>query len=94
MGLLTEIASKRAEASLGEPGVLAALGCVRSRHLESAAAGKITTDSRPAQIKAAPVTDEIVPTCMPMVAAVTRNGSEVACSSPAAMVACRPRSER
>jgi len=50
------------------------------------------TDSRPARIKAVRVTDEIVPTGMPMVAAVTRNGSEVAGSSPAAMAAFRPMS--
>ena len=92
MGLLIYIASEWAEASLEEAGVLDALGCVRSRNLDSAAAGKITTDSRPAQINAAPVTDEIVPTCIPIVAAVTRNGSDVACSSPAAMAACRPKS--
>ena len=94
MGLLTYMASEWAEASLGEAGMLDAPGGVRSPNFESAAAGKITIDSRPAQIKAAPVTEEIVPTCMPMVAAVTRNGSEVACSSPAAIAACRPKSDR
>lgn len=87
MGHFTYIASEWAEASLGEAGALAAFGCACSRNLERAAAGKITTDSRPAHINAASVTEEIV-------AAVTRNGSEVACSSPAAMVAWRPRSDR
>lgn len=93
MGHFTYIASEWAEASLGEAGALAAFGCACSRNLERAAAGKITTDSRPAHINAAPATEEIVPTCM-LVAAVTRNGSEVACSSPAAMVAWGPRSDR
>jgi len=60
MGLLTYIASEWVEASLGEAGVLDTSGWVRSRKVESAAAGKIMTDSRPAQIRAAPVTDEIV----------------------------------
>jgi hypothetical protein len=90
-GHFAYIASEWAEVSLGEAGVLAVLGCACSRNLERAAPGKITTDSRPAHINAAPVTEEIVPACMPMVAAVTRNGSEVACSSPAAMAAWRPR---
>ena len=74
--------------------MLDAPGWVGSRNLARATAGNITRDSRPAQINAAPVTDEIVPTCMPIVAAVTRNGSEVACSSPAAIAGCRPKSGR
>jgi hypothetical protein len=94
MGLLIYIASEWVEASLGEARTLDVPGWVGSRNLARATAGKITTDSRPAQINAAPVTDEIVPTCMPMVAAVTRNGSEVACSTPAAMAACRPKLDR
>ena len=86
MAVRDYIACEWAEASLGEVGVLEALGGVRSRDRDSATAGKIRTDSRPAQTKAAPVTEEMVPTCMPIVAAVTRNGSEVASNRPAATV--------
>ena len=54
----------------------------------SATRGKHTHDSTPADTSAAPVTGVIVCRLMPMALTVTRNGSEVACRSPAAAV-CR-----
>ena len=59
MCVLISIASERAEAPLGEAGVLDALEYVRSRNLGTAAVEKITTDSWPAQIKPAPVIGEV-----------------------------------
>jgi len=50
----------------------------------SAAAGKMSTDSRPAATSADAVTLGMARIATPIDAAVTMTGSEVACSSPAA----------
>ena len=50
----------------------------------------MSTDSSPAHTSAALVTGVILPTATPIDAAVTMNGSEVACSSPAAIVSLPP----
>ena len=67
-----------------------AAGPARSGSRDTARAGKIITDNRPAQTSAAPVVAEMMPVCIPMVATVTRNGSDVACNNPAATVVDQP----
>jgi hypothetical protein len=50
----------------------------------------MTTESRPALTSAAAVTGEIVPRIWPIWVAVTMNGSDVACSRPAATADLAP----
>src|SRR5215472_6954593 len=64
------------------------------RSSPSAISGKISTDSRPAQISAAAVTGLSLPSATPICVAVTMNGSEVACSSPRARVGLVPLARR
>jgi len=84
---LTHTAGDRTEG--GGPGV-GSVGRPAPRSRRSAAGGKTTTDSRPAHTSAAPLTGESSPSSMPICVAVTMNGSDVACSRPAANAARRP----
>src|SRR6185312_11060978 len=64
------------------------------RSSPSASSGKKSTDSRPAQTSAAAVTELSLPSATPIWVAVTMNGSDVACSSPTAIVGLVPFARR
>ena len=60
------------------------------RNRPSATGGKATTERSPALTSAAAVTGVTWPRMRPIWVAVTMNGSDVACSRPAAMACRRP----